>query len=170
VPPGVQVTNQAAAGVGLVAEAANEIPVHRQAAGYPDSIFQAVVDGIAKLTSLGQPGPYALLLENSIFADVYRPGPKSSVILADRIKPFVTGGFYPTGALLLPGKAKDVGGTPFGLLASLGGEPVSIDLAVDAITAFTQNDPGGTLRFRVYERVQHVTRDRNSLIRLNFAN
>jgi uncharacterized linocin/CFP29 family protein len=172
VPPVVQITNQAAAGDGLVKEAANELTVDRKGKDYPESIFQRVVEGIATLTALGQPGPYALLLENSIYADAYRPEPQSLVTPADRIKPLVTGGFYSTGALLFPKGLAAAGPAPerFALLASLGGEPVSIYVAVDAITAFTQEDAGGILRFRVYERVQHVTRDHTALLRLKFIN
>jgi uncharacterized linocin/CFP29 family protein len=168
----VQIANQAAAGAGLIQEAAEEITVDRKDPGYPASVFQAVVDGIARLTAKGQPGPYALFLENSVYADVYRPEPNSLVTPADRIKPLVTGGFHPTGALLVTPTGRAAAAAPgrFGVLASLGGEPVSIYVGVDATAAFTQADPNGILRFRVYERVQHVARDRTALLRLAFVN
>jgi uncharacterized linocin/CFP29 family protein len=170
-PQVVQVANRAAAGTGLIQEAAEEIVVDRTDQAYPASVFQAVVDGIARLTGKGQPGPYALFLENSVYADVYRPEPSSLVTPADRIKPLVKGGFHSTGALLVTpaGRAAAAPGR-FGLLASLGGEPVSIYIGVDATTAFTQADLSGILRFRVYERVQHVARDQTALLRLAFVN
>jgi uncharacterized linocin/CFP29 family protein len=168
----VQIANLAAAGAGLIQEAAEEIPVDRADPGYPASVFQAVVDGIARLTAKGQPGPYALFLESSVYADVYRPEPNSLVTPADRIRPLVTAGFHPTGALLVTPAGRGAAAAPgrFGVLASLGGEPVSIYVGVDATTAFTQADPNGILRFRVYERVQHVARDQTALLRLAFVN
>jgi uncharacterized linocin/CFP29 family protein len=172
-PQVVQVVNQAAVGAGLVREAVTEMTLDRQANNYPEAIFQAVAAGIAGLTGLGQPGPYALFLETAIYADAYRPEPQSLVTPADRIKPLVAAGFYPTGALLFPpsllfpprpGQDR----RRFGILASLGGEPVSIYVGVDAVTAFTQEDSGGVLRFRVYERMQHFARDPSALLRLEF--
>jgi uncharacterized linocin/CFP29 family protein len=175
--PIVRFLNGGAAGPGLVSEAANQLnpAVDRKGKNYPATIFQAVVDGIAQLAAAGQPGPYALFLENNVYADSYRPEPNSLVTPADRIKPLVTGGFYPTGALLFP-PLPAAGGAPptpprrFGLLASLGGEPVSLYVAVDAVTAFTQTDANGVLQFRVYERVQHVTKDATALFRMEFIN
>lgn len=167
-PANVQIANRVSAGQGLVQDAASFIRVNRRQRTYPASLFQAVVQGISNLTALGQPGPYALLFEHSIFADAHRPEPNSLVTPADRITPLVPGGFYPTGALYQP----VVGAAPlrFGLLASLGGEPVSIYVAADTTTAFTQPDPGGILRFRVFERVQYVARDPRSLLRFEFIN
>jgi uncharacterized linocin/CFP29 family protein len=169
-PAGVGTANLASVQNGLVRDAANAIQVDRAAENYPESIFQAVVDGIARLTAQGQPGPYGLFLENAVYADAYTPEEESLVTPADRIKPLVTGGFYPTGALLVP--AAGAGGNPqrFGLLASLGGEPVSIYVGVDTVTAFNQVDQVGVLRFRVFERVQYVARDTRALVRLEFVN
>jgi uncharacterized linocin/CFP29 family protein len=166
VPQTVQVNNLASAQDGLVNEAATEFQVDRRGIDYPASVFQVVVQGISQLTALGYAGPYALFLENSIYADVHQPSP-SLVTTADRIVPLIKGGFYPTGALLFPTQSPP---QSFGLLASLAGEPVSIYVGVDAVTAFTQADPGGILRFRVFERVQFVARDPRALVRLRFVN
>ena len=168
-PAVVETNTLAAAGNGLVQDAANAIQVDRAGANYPGSIFQAVSQGIAQLTALGQPGPYGLILENTVYADAYTPEAQSLVTPADRIKPLVPGGFYPSGALFVPAG----GGAPaqrFGLLTSLGGEPVSIYVGQDTITAFTQADPDGVLRYRVLERVQYVARDKTALLRLQFLN
>jgi uncharacterized linocin/CFP29 family protein len=169
-PNAVETNNLASAQNGLTRDAANAIQVDRAGANYPESIFQAVVQGISQLTALGQPGPYAFILENSVYGDAYTPERQSLVTPADRIKPLVTGGFYPTGALLIP--PPQGGGNPqrLGLLASLGGEPVSIYLGLDTVTAFSQVDPDGVLRFRVLERVQYVARDTTALLRFEFIN
>jgi uncharacterized linocin/CFP29 family protein len=164
----IQTANLASAQNGLVKDAATEIEVHQLENTYPESIFQAVVDGIARLTALGQPGPYGLFLENSVYADSYR-GPEAEPLdtPADRIKPLVTHGFYPTGALLIPQPGEKP--APFGLLASVGGEPVSIYVGVDAVTEFTQTDERGVAQFRVFERVQYVARDTSALVRFAFV-
>jgi uncharacterized linocin/CFP29 family protein len=179
-PDTVRVVNRAAAERGLVAAAATQIEVDRNAKNYPALIFQAVVQGISQVTSQGQPGPYGLFLENSVYADAHRPEPQSLVTPSDRIMPLVTGGFFPTGTLLVAagggegagahGAGAHDGRHRLGLLASQGGEPVSIYIAVDAITAFTQADQDGILRFRVFERVQYVARDPRALYRLVFTN
>jgi hypothetical protein len=83
---------------------------------------------------------------------------------ADRIRPLVTGGYYGTGSLPT---APDPAGS--GLLVSLGGEPTTIYIAQDAVTAFTQLGGDGLYRFRVFERVQIVNRDPRALVLLAFA-
>ena len=128
------------------------------AGGYGSATFDAVVQGIALLISLGHPGPFALFLSTEIYADTYQTVAVSITTTAERITPLVTGGFYGTGSLPLA----------TGLLVSLGGEPTTIYVAQDAVTAFTQEDPGGGYRFRVFERVQIVNRDARALVRLDF--
>jgi len=165
-PPNVKITTLSTAQDGLVDEAFQEITVDRLDPNYPDTIFRAVVQGISELTGLGHPGPYALFLETGVFADAYEPS-ATLVTPADRIVPLLKGGFYSTGALFEGSQSPS---QSVGLLVSLGGEPVSIYVAVDAVTAFTQADPGGILQFRVFERIQHVTRDPRALLRLRFLN
>jgi uncharacterized linocin/CFP29 family protein len=177
-PGGIQVSNVTQDEDGLLYLAPNRVQVDRKANNYPESIFQAVVRGISILTALGQPGPYALILENSVYADAHRPEKQSLVTPADRITPLVTGGFYSTGTLLVAGREAaganvDVANPDddqrFGLLASLGGEPISIYVGVDMVTAFMQWDLNQILRFRVFERVQYVARDPRALVRLEFC-
>jgi hypothetical protein len=54
------------------------------------------------------------------------------------------------------------------LLVSLGGEPTTIYVAQDAITAYTQEDGEGNYRFRVFERVQFVARDKAAFVNMKF--
>jgi uncharacterized linocin/CFP29 family protein len=126
--------------------------------GYGSATFDAVAQGIAQLIGLGHPGPFALFLSTEIYADTYQTVDFGLSTTAERIVPLVTGGFYTSGAL------------PFatGLLVSLGGEPTTVYIAQDAITAFTQQDALGTYRYRVFERVQIVNRDNRALVRLDF--
>jgi uncharacterized linocin/CFP29 family protein len=160
-PNGVQVTNQASAGQGLLNLAGvGVIQVPRQGGGgFGENTFIAVSQGIGLLTGLGHPGPYALILEPAVFADTYAPAPNTLTTTADRILPLVDARMYATGAM--PANR--------GLLASLGGSPTTIYIAQDAITGYTQEDQQGGHRFRVFERTQVVAREPESLVRLEFA-
>src|SRR5208283_6042328 len=80
---------------------------------YGQNTFNAVVTGISELNQNLQPGPFALILEFSVFADTFAAYAPTFIITADRITPLVTGGFFGTTAL--PPRT--------GLLVSLGGEP-----------------------------------------------
>jgi uncharacterized linocin/CFP29 family protein len=132
-----------------------------QVGGYGAATFNALVSGIATLIAVGQPGPYALFLETSVYADTHQALDVQHgklVTTADLIAPLVTGGLYGTGTLH----------ANTGLLVSLGGEPTTIYIAQDAITAYTQSDQQGIYRFRVFERVQIIARDRRVFVKLEF--
>jgi uncharacterized linocin/CFP29 family protein len=148
-----RITNGASAGKGLVGLAEPTDPVNLPIQGVGMAIFGAVTRGIAVLTARGQPPPHALFLETSVYADAYAPLRESLATAADRMIPLLEGGFYGTGAL--PRGA--------GLLVSLAGEPTTVYIAQDAVTAFTREDADGDYRFRVFERLQYVVRDRESL-------
>jgi uncharacterized linocin/CFP29 family protein len=151
--PGAAARRRAGGAAG--APAAGAVP---PAGGYGSATFDGVVRGIAQLIGLGHPGPFALFLSTEIYADTYQTVGATQTTTAERISPLVTGGFYGTGSL--PAAT--------GLLVSLGGEPTTIYIAQDAVAAFTQEDPGGVYRFRVFERVQIVNRDARALVRLDF--
>jgi uncharacterized linocin/CFP29 family protein len=122
----------------------------------PEKLVGEVVKGIGELSASAHAGPYALFLSSQKFAEASTPLNGTTVTPADRIIPLVTGGFYGTGCL----------SDGDGLLASLGGEPTTIYLGIDATTAFTQTEPNGTYRFRVFERIQFVARDPSVFVRL----
>ncbi len=164
-PNNVKVINRQSAEQGLIgAGDGRDISVKPldsgsgSAAVYGAGLFTAVTQGIAELNKKGQPGPYALLLESSVYADAFSPVANTLVTTADRLTPLLTGGFYGTGAL-----PKDTG-----LLASLGGEPTTIYIGQDAVTAYTQEDGEGNYRFRVFERVQFVARDKAAFVNMKF--
>jgi uncharacterized linocin/CFP29 family protein len=160
-PDGVRVLNKESAKMGLLGEAPLvEIPIPAgRARSLGELIFTAVTSGIAELIARGQPGPYGLFLESSLYADAYAPLPSSLVTTADRLIPLVPHGFYGTGTL--PQSTA--------LLVSVGGEPTTLFVAVDPITAYTQVDMEGRHRFRVFERFQFVARERHAFIRQLFT-
>ena len=143
--PAVHVTNQPdAIPDGFVAEAGNYTPVP-----VDGNILKAVALGIAALNEDDQPGPYALFLPPDRYAETFAPAGSGQLVTpGDQIKQIVTGGFYVVNSL------KDIG-----ILVSLGGEPVTIILGTEAITAFTHTDAQSNYHFRVFERIQMVVRD-----------
>lgn len=162
-PDEVRVVNRNATDGGLLGVAKPKVievkPIDPKKPGvYGENTFKAVSEGISKLTQDAQPGPYALILESSVYADTYAPLPTTLVTTADRIMPLVTGGFYGTGTLP----------ASIGLLISLGGDPTTVYVGQDAVTAYTQEDQDGTSRFRVFERVQIIARDARAFVRLDF--
>lgn len=160
-PARVLATGAALAGNGLVNFAGSNTPVAQVVAprvGWRENTFQGVTGGIATLTGLGHPGPYALLLSTPVYADAHAPE-QNLQTAADRLNAMLTGGFYQAGEL--PGAR--------GLLVSLGGEPTTLYLAQDASVAFNQQDANGNYRFRVFERFQYVAREAEALVRLEFA-
>jgi uncharacterized linocin/CFP29 family protein len=126
--------------------------------GFGENTFTAVSKGIGQLIAAGHPGPYALVLETSMYADTYAPAPNTLVTTSDRINPLVDGRSYGTGTL--PAYT--------GLLVSLGGNPTSIHIAMDATTVYNSEDPFGNHRFRVLERVQVVVREPQAFVKLLF--
>jgi uncharacterized linocin/CFP29 family protein len=159
----LKIANKDAAGPGLLnAKGNNPIPVSpvnpNKPGEYGGNTFKAVTQGISQLTDAAQPGPYALILESAVYADTYAPVQNGLTTTADRLTPLLPGGFYGTGTL--PNSS--------GLLVSLGGEPTSLYVGRDAITAYTQEVGDGNSRFRVFERVQLIARDPKAFVNLDF--
>jgi uncharacterized linocin/CFP29 family protein len=160
-PQGITVTNMPPTWKGLLNIGGMLPPIDVQplaSGGFGENTFTAVSKGIGDLIAAGHPGPYALVLETSIYADTHAPVPNTLVTTSDRINPLVDGRFYGTGTL--PAKT--------GLLVSLGGNPTTIHIAQDTIVVTNWQDPFGNYRFRVYERVQVVAREPQAFVKLQF--
>jgi uncharacterized linocin/CFP29 family protein len=173
-PRFVNVRNQGSAGTGLLGVATTQIPgtfppnppiavpplaPPQPGVQYGQNTLAAVVQGIGVLNGQSQPGPFALILDFRIVADAYSVLGGTLTTTADLITPLVTGGFLGTAAL-----------PPWtGLLVSLGGEPISIYVGVEATAAFTTKSDIEDYRFRVFERAQFDARDPRALVRLNFG-
>jgi len=139
----------------------NQLPANRRVGGliYGENTFNSVVLGIAALNAQLQPGPYALILEYSVFGDTNVALGTNLTTTADRISPLVAGGLVGTAALPLR----------TGLLVSLGGEPTTLYVGVDTTTSFAQKDANETHLFRVFERIQFNARDARAFVRLDFV-
>jgi uncharacterized linocin/CFP29 family protein len=126
--------------------------------GYGENTFTAVSQAYSRLQDLGHYGPYALVLQDVVYADTYAPLKTTLIMPADRIKPLVTAGFYGTGTL-----------RPFtGLLMSLGGNSMDLAVGVDATTAFLQEDTDRLDQFNVFERFTLRLKDKTAIIKLEF--
>jgi uncharacterized linocin/CFP29 family protein len=154
------VGNLQSTGEGVLAKARHRHVVPLEKDRSPSEIiFKAVTAGIAELVHHGHPGPYALILDTTIFAEVNAPLQATLTTASERLSPLLTGGLYGTPALP-EGQ---------GLLVSLGGEPAVIYVGTDAATAFTQRDTQGHYHFRVFERVQMVVRDNTAFVEVTFT-
>jgi len=177
-PRGINVRNQVSAGTGLLGVATDPIPgtfppnppirvpllapppsPPPPGVLYGQNTLAAVVRAIGVLNGNSQPGPFALILDYRIVADVYSVLGGTLTTTADLITPLVTGGLLGTAAL-----------PPWtGLLVSLGGEPTTIYVGVEATAAFATESDIEDYRFRVFERVQFDARDPRAFVRLDFA-
>lgn len=150
---------------GLLAEAEQnrivdvELLAQNNPGGYGENTFKAVAEAYAYLQSVGQYGPYALVLHAELFADAHAPLKSTLIMPADRIKPLMSAGFHGTGTL--PERR--------GLMVSVGGNTVDVAIGVDGATAFAQIDDQENYRFRVYERFTVRIKDPRALVMLRFA-
>lgn len=119
---------------------------------YGENTFNAVTQGYSVLTAQGQPGPYALVLNTVVYADLYASvGIGSLVTTAQRVEPLVKSGVFGTGTV--PPNAGSLPSPPYyGALVSIGGDTMDLVVGQDATTDFMQKDPNELWRFRVWQR------------------
>jgi uncharacterized linocin/CFP29 family protein len=144
--------------LGLVDPKANvSISVGGTSTTYPKAILDAVNQGRTMLVTATHPGPYALILSTKLYGEACSTINNSLTTVLDLLAPQLTGGLYASNAL----------SDETGLLVSLGGEPVTLYAAQDAIVAFTNKNNDGDYRFRVFEQIQFVVRDKTALVLLD---
>jgi uncharacterized linocin/CFP29 family protein len=119
---------------------------------YGENTFNAVTQSYSVLTGQGQPGPYALILNTAVYADLYASiGTGSLVTTAQRVEPLVKAGLFGTGTVP-PSPGSPAGGPYYGVLVSIGGDTMDLVVGQDATTEFMQQDPNELWRFGVMER------------------
>jgi uncharacterized linocin/CFP29 family protein len=105
---------------------------------YGENTFDAVTQGYSALTAQGQPGPYALILNTTVYADLYTSvGIGSLVTTAERVEPLVKAGLFGTGTVP-PDPSSPPGGPYYGVLVSIGGDTMDLVVGQDATTEFMQ--------------------------------
>jgi uncharacterized linocin/CFP29 family protein len=121
-----------------------------------ENTLSAVTAGYAALVTVGEPGPFALVLSTPVFADLFAAvGIGSLVITADRVQPLVKAGLFGTDTINPAAgspPSSPPGGSYYGVLASLGGDTMDLVVGLHATTVFMQQDLNQLWRFRVTER------------------
>jgi len=127
-----------------------------------DNMLTAVTSLLATITDAGNPGPFALILHTTPYADLSAPaGPDSLAITLDRVAPLFKAGVFSTNALPsttpIPAAsgAAAGSGTPAiytGVVVSVGGNAVSSGVGQLGKLRHMQRDPKGWHRFRLMGR------------------
>jgi uncharacterized linocin/CFP29 family protein len=149
-------------GIGLVNSAPHHVevkPVNAAEGRYGENTFAAVAKAYTLLQASGQYGPYALVLNDKVYADTFAPLPGTLTAPSDRIAALATAGFV--GAGTLPART--------GLLISVGGNTIDFVVWIDPVATFAQVDVEGVLHFRVAERFTLRVKDPAAILRLQFA-
>jgi len=114
------------------------------------AVVSAVVRAIHQLEDNSHPAPFACVLGNTLFDQVYEPS-QSLALPAERITPLLRGG-----PLLRSGKME--GNT--GIVVSLAGNAVDLVVGTPPTAQFLQRQADAKFLFRVYERFVLRIRDK----------
>ncbi len=120
------------------------------------AIFSAIVSAVNDLEDAAYYKPFACILSNDLFQEIYKPMPSSMVLPADSIPPFTSGPLLRSSTL--------ENGT--GLVISLQGNPVEIVVAHDIGVRYLQAMSDGSHLFRVSQRFVLRVKDRLAVILL----
>jgi len=120
------------------------------------AVFAALVRAINILETAGYCKPFACILADDLFAEIYTPIAASMVLPADSIPPLLNGP-------LLRSSTLDPG---TGLVVSLQGNPVEIVVANDISVRYLQAREDGEHVFRVSERFVLRVKDNSAVVRL----
>ncbi len=142
---------------GLVdhAPAANNATIHAPTATKPlgVNVFTAVVEAINHIEAWAYYKPYACVLSDDLFTEVYTPVPNSIALPADSLPPILNGPLLRS-STLAPGT---------GLVLSLQGDPVEIVVAHDISVRYLQATEEGEHVFRVSQRFVLRVKDGNAI-------
>jgi hypothetical protein len=118
------------------------------------ALVREVVTAIQKLDDNSNPGPFACVLGNDLYAAAYNPN-WTLVIPADRIMPLLNGPLVRSSGL-----AKNKG-----LVISQGANAVDIFVGTPPTVQFLQRNKEAKFLFRVYTRFALRIRDPKSIVR-----
>lgn len=137
-------------GLTQLAAHSEEIP-----AGDPvgPKVFTTVVEAINHIEAQAYYKPYACVLSNNLFKEIYTPITDSMVLPADSIPPILEGPLLRSSCL--------ENGT--GLVISLQGNPVEIVVASDISVRYLQGTLGGEHAFRVSQRFALRVKDNKAI-------
>lgn len=142
------------------------ITIEALGAGQPafrERTVAGVTEGYARLQLKGHYGPYALILHDVPYGDLFAPLPGTLFMAIDRLRPLMNAGIYGTGTL--PADAT----TFSGLLISLGGNSMDLAVGRDSLATYLFEDGEGLYRFRIWERFALRLKDPSAIIQLDFT-
>jgi uncharacterized linocin/CFP29 family protein len=139
---------------GLMDVALSNSPVPTGPVG--PGVFTAVVGAINILENSAYYTPFACVLSDDLFREIYTPIPSSMVLPADSIPPLLNGPLLRS-STLAPGT---------GLVVSLQGNPVEIVVASDIHVRYLQGTPDGEHMFRVSQRFVLRVKDKTAVVRI----
>jgi uncharacterized linocin/CFP29 family protein len=142
---------------GLLDGANVQIPVGAPPPPRGRRLVQAVSIAIGRLEAAGHFGPFALALDNDLFALAQSPDPDSLVLPQDRIIPFLGGGSLLRASTLPHGR---------GVIVALGGSPVELVVARDMCLEFLQHTSEPNFLFRVHERLALRVKEPSAIVTL----
>jgi uncharacterized linocin/CFP29 family protein len=119
------------------------------------AVFAAVVRAINLLEAEAYFKPFACVLADDLFGEIYTPIPNSMVLPADSIPPILNGPLLRS-STLQPGS---------GLVISLQGNPVEIVVGSEINARYLQGTPGGEHLFRVSQRFLLRVKDKTAIVR-----
>jgi uncharacterized linocin/CFP29 family protein len=120
------------------------------------AIFTAVVGAVNALETEAYYKPFACVLSNDLFQQIYTPIPNSMVLPADSIPPVTNGPLLRSSTL--------ADGT--GVVISLQGNPVEIVVGHDIHARYLQGTPDGDHLFRVSQRFVLRVKDVKAVVRI----
>ena len=139
---------------GLIDLAPGNSPLPAGAVG--PAVFAAVVRAINLLEAAAYYKPFACVLADDLFAEIYTPIANSMVLPADSIPPILNGPLLRS-STLEPGT---------GLVVSLQGNPVEIVVADEIHVRYLQGMLNGEHAFRVSQRFVLRVKDATAIVRL----
>lgn len=121
------------------------------------ALVAAVVTAITNLEAAGHYGPYACVLANDLFELACQPVVASLVMPRDRMLPFLDGQLFRSGAV--PAR--------YGVVVSLGGDPIELVVASDISVKFLQINTEPRYVFRVSERIALRAKEMDAVVVLH---
>ncbi len=136
---------------------------------YGENAFQAVAQAYTTLYSTrGFPPPYAAVFPPFPYADTWAGPPTTLQATADRIKPLVTDGYYPSFALPVD-DPNDPTSPSIGIVFAPHGNTMDLVMSIAPIMTFQQRDNRGFYLFRVFMRFALRIKEQGAIVQLRFT-
>jgi uncharacterized linocin/CFP29 family protein len=154
-PPIFRVTGANSA-YGLL-EKSDDLEARDRDAEGGELLVSNVSSAIGQLEAEGHLGPFACVLDQSLFSTAQTPSAGSMVLPQDRILPFLGGGALVRSSVL----PMDTG-----MIVASGGAPIDLVVATDVSVKFLQLTLEPRFVFRVYEKLALRVKEEHAIVRI----